>query len=346
MKICIIGAGILGRLIALDLLNRGADITVIDKNLDNTCSMVAAGLLSATSELDRADPFIFHLGKESITTHWPRIVKQLEEPLCFKSCGIIVVSHPKDDTELSHYVNLIHAKNYYPQTLNSIDLQKMEPDLKKFSHGYFFPEDGQIDSQQIYLALKKYLLNHSIAWQEKNISENDITILKKQFDYVIDCRGLGAKKIFPHLRGVRGELLWLHAPEVALSRPVRLMHPRYSLYIAPREKNIYLVGASEIETEDDSAISVKSTLELLTAAYSIHPGFAEARLIKTATQVRPTLPNHLPKIQIDSNCISINGLHRHGYLLSPTIANDISNYITNRSIQHATPWGAHDYVTT
>ena len=122
-------------------------------------------------------------------------------------------------------------------------------------------------------------------------------IIQYLFDMVLDCRGLGAKSAFQDLRSVRGELIWLHAPDVNMTRPIRFLHPRYNLYIAPRPKHIYLIGASEIESDDMSHITVRTTLELLTAAYSVHPGFAEAQIIKTVTQCRPTLSHHLPKIK-------------------------------------------------
>ena len=68
-------------------------------------------------------------------------------------------------------------------------------------------------------------------------------------------------------------MIRLHAPEVSLRRPVRLMHPRYPLYIAPKPDHVFVIGATEIESEDTSPASVRSTLELLSAAYSLHSGF-------------------------------------------------------------------------
>ena len=85
------------------------------------------------------------------------------------------------------------------------------------------------------------------------------------------------------LRGIRGELMWLHHPKIHIQHPVRLLHPRYKIYLSPRPDHIYIIGASEIESEDTSPISVKTMLELLSATYYIHPSFTEARLIKTMT---------------------------------------------------------------
>ena len=64
--------------------------------------------------------------------------------------------------------------------------------------------------------------------------------------------------------------------EIVLSRPVRLIHPRWPLYIIPRANNQFMIGATSIERED-AGVSVRSALELLSAAYAVHPAFGEAR---------------------------------------------------------------------
>ena len=119
---------------------------------------------------------------------------------------------------------------------------------------------------------------------------------------------------------MRGEVLRLHAPEVSISRPVRLIHPRYPLYIAPKEHGLFVVGATEIETDDISPASVRSTLELLSAVYSVDSGFAEARILESCTQARPTLPDNLPAIHAPRpGVLQINGLYRHGFLIAPAL---------------------------
>jgi glycine oxidase len=105
---------------------------------------------------------------------------------------------------------------------------------------------------------------------------------------------------------------------VTLSRPTRLIHPRYPIYIAPKENGVFVIGATEIESEDRSPSSVRSTLELLSAAYSVHPGFAEGRVLEMNTQLRPTLPDNLPTIEVlETGLMRINGLYRHGFLITP-----------------------------
>jgi glycine oxidase len=137
---------------------------------------------------------------------------------------------------------------------------------------------------------------------------------------VFDCRGLGAKAQWPGIRGVRGEVVRLHAPGVRLRRPTRLIHPRHPIYIAPKPDDLFVVGATEIETEDVSPATVRSTLELLSAAYTVDPAFGEARIVEISAQARPTLPDNLPLLEVMApRRLRINGLYRHGFLIAPAL---------------------------
>jgi glycine oxidase len=158
----------------------------------------------------------------------------------------------------------------------------------------------------------------------------------KVFDWVIDCRGLGArsKTYLNQLRGVRGEALLVHAPEVHLSRPVRVLHPRYALYVVPRGRHRYYLGATQIESESDKKITVRSSLEILSATFALHSGFAEAQIEKSFIGLRPAFDDNLPNIRYwqSRRLISLNGLFRHGFLLAPALCEVALNLIQDQPI--------------
>jgi glycine oxidase len=136
---------------------------------------------------------------------------------------------------------------------------------------------------------------------------------------------MGAKRDWAKLRGVRGEIVRLHAPEIELRHMLRLLHPRCPVYIVPRAGGNLVVGATSIESDDRSPASVRGVLELLTSAYSVLPALAEARILEFNTQVRPALPDNLPALRFDRErkALYINGLYRHGFLLTPTIVEEV-----------------------
>lgn len=349
MKIGIVGAGIVGQLLAFELNQLGYKVSLFDRGRKNNASHIAAGLLSPVAEIPSSGEFIFQLGIEAIQQHWPVILKQLSTKIYFQANGSLVLSHHRDQHDLAHWARLITQKSDQKEdlcsALNQRQLQQLEPEIAHFNQGYFLPMEAQLDSQQFLSVLFQDLLALGVVWHEEkviDIKPGKIQLPERHlsFDYVIDCRGLGAKSYFSQLRAVRGELLWLHAPEVNITRPVRFFHPRYRIYVVPRPEQIYLLGASEIEVEDYSPLSVQTALQLLTAAYALNPRFSEARILQSVTQCRPTLPHHLPQIKYCDGLIAINGLFRHGFLVGPTLAVETRRFFTQgiEGVLHPSLW--------
>lgn len=81
------------------------------------------------------------------------------------------------------------------------------------------------------------------------------------------------------MASARGEVIRLYAPEMKLRRSTRLIHLRYRIYIAPKEDDVYVVGAAKIESENFSTMRVRSAMELLSAIYTVHSDFTEARIL-------------------------------------------------------------------
>ncbi len=79
------------------------------------------------------------------------------------------------------------------------------------------------------------------------------------------------------------------------------------------------VGASEIESEDRSPVSLRTATELMAAAHSVVPALAEARILKLDVNLRPALPDNNPLVQWQGRKLTINGLFRHGWLLAPAL---------------------------
>ena len=89
-----------------------------------------------------------------------------------------------------------------------------------------------------------------------------------------------------------------------------------------RPGDIVLVGASEIESEDRSPVSLRSAVELMSAAHSVLPALAEARIHRLDVNLRPALPDNEPHIESHDGLVRINGLFRHGWLIAPALVQD------------------------
>lgn len=337
MNIGIAGVGLVGRVLALNLLQRGHTVTLFDEDTaygDKAAGMTAAGMLAVFAELESAESVIFDHGNRSIAL-WPDLLEQVGIADAYQQEGSIITAHPQDYNELDHFIDTLKSKVKEAATIQLLDrdgITELEPDLEQHSKAFFIPHEGQVDAQRFMKASSDYLLAHSdVTWYQESkvlrISNGIITVEddQKTFDWVFDSRGLGAQEEMKDLRGVRGEVFWLEAPEVKISRPTRMLHPRYKIYIVPRPNDRYIIGATEIESEDKSPMSVRSSLELLSAVYSMHSGFAEARIVNMVTNCRPSLRDNLPKIEHSNKMTRINGLYRHGYLLAPAVVEEALN---------------------
>ncbi|MCH9739772.1 MAG: FAD-dependent oxidoreductase [Epsilonproteobacteria bacterium] len=338
MNVAIAGAGLVGRVLALKLLKKGGyNINLYDSDTaygEEAAGITAAGMLAVFAELESAESIIFDIGQESIAL-WPSILEQLDILDSFQHEGSIITAHPQDVSELDHFIESLQSKVEEAskiKMLNREEIIALEPDLDQHSKGFYLPHEGQVDAQVFMKTSSDYLLAHpNVVWLEEkgvdSLEEGTITIgsEKHHYDWVFDCRGLGSQVEMPNLRGVRGEVFWLEAPEVKITRPTRMLHPRYKIYIVPRPNDRYIIGATEIESEDKSPMSVRSSLELLSAVYSMHTGFAEARIVNMTTNCRPAFKDNLPKIEHGDKITRINGLYRHGYLMAPAIVEQALN---------------------
>ena len=333
-----------------------------------SCGYVGAGMLSPFSELEWAEPLIGEMGLASFPL-WETLLSSLTEqtgcPVFFQKTGTLVVSHPKDQGDWYRFERAVLQKSRGLQygssplmnppirRVSGAELKTLEQDLSdRFAQGLYLEAEGQVDNRMLMQALGTFLLAcPQVDWRTETLATQvlpgSVTVETQEnpagrlagclerpetliADWVVDTRGLGGRSEGFPLRGVRGEILRLYAPEVHLNRPVRLMHPRYPLYIAPRPNHQMIVGATSIESEDNSPMSVQSAMELLSAAYSIHTGFAEARILEMQVQCRPALPDNLPKIEAQPGLIRANGMYRHGFLIAPAMVQVMLSLLTQR----------------
>jgi glycine oxidase len=148
------------------------------------------------------------------------------------------------------------------------------------------------------------------------------------------------------VRGVRGEVYTLHAPGLQLRRPLRLLHARHAVYLVPRAGDQVVVGASSIESEDRSPVSLRTTVELLAAAHSMVPALAESRIVLAEANLRPALPDNLPLIATQPGLTRINGLYRHGWLIAPAMVEEAVEQIGCHAGPGSSPGFQHPASST
>jgi glycine oxidase len=332
----IAGAGLLGRLLAWRLARAGHRVSVFDPapgpepTFDGrqAAAFTAAGMLSPLAELDNSSSEVAMLGWRSLAL-WPEIVASMKSPPYFAARGSLLLAHRSDLGAAKRVLaRLATALPGTPQAqaLSLPELSGLEPALQGAAHAWLLPKEGQIDPVAAMHSL--HVEAPGVRWnwnrQVRSAGEGALEFddgTQQRFDLVFDVRGTGARPELP-VRGVRGETAWLHAPGHGLTRAVRLLHPRHNVYLVPRPGDIVLVGASEIESEDRSPVSLRSAVELMSAAHSVMPALAEARIERLDVNLRPALPDNEPHTDITAGRVRINGLFRHGWLIAPALVED------------------------
>jgi glycine oxidase len=336
IRIGVAGAGLLGRLLAWQLARAGHGVEVFDPARDEKPSFdgrqaagfTAAGMLSPLAELDTSSPEVATLGWRSIAL-WRDVVSRLQSPPRFSTDGSLLLAHRSDLGSAQRVLaRLAGAPADTPRAepITLARLAELEPALQGAAHAWLLPQEGQIDPVAALLALHAEAPAVRWHWNQpvRGVEPGALVLddgSRQRFDLVFDVRGTGSRPDLP-VRGVRGETVWLHAPGHGLARPVRLLHPRHRVYLVPRPGDVVLVGASEIESEDRSPVSLRSAVELMAAAHSVMPALAEARIQRLDVNLRPALPDNEPHIESVAGRVRINGLFRHGWLIAPALVED------------------------
>ncbi|RWJ39768.1 MAG: glycine oxidase ThiO [Mesorhizobium sp.] len=316
MRILVQGAGVAGLTAAHELAGRGAEVLVVEKNpsIGGEASWRAGGMLAPFCERESGEQAVIALG-QGAAEWW-----QAALPGLVTFNGTLVVAPPRDTAELRRFA--ARTERYSNHSADAI--AALEPDLAgRFRAGLFFAEEAHLDPRQALEELHAKLTATGVRFRFgcTEAPQNE------RFDRVVDCTGMAARQHLPDLRGVRGEMLYLETREVTLARPVRLIHPRFPVYVIPRGGGRFMVGATMIESADDGPVTARSLMELLNAAYALHPAFGEARVVECSAGVRPAFPDNLPRVVEKDDTIFINGFFRHGFLMAPAFARKAADIV-------------------
>ncbi len=308
--ITILGAGVVGLCVATELTARGVPVQLCETAPEpgpQACSWWAGGMLAPFCEGETAEEPVVRLGQQA--PHW-----WCTQGVQVVHNGSLVVTLGRDKRELARFARRTHGH----QSLTGDEIAALEPDLEgRFNTALHFKDEAHITPRTALATL----------WDRLRENGVQISDSAPQDGRVIDCRGLAAQDTLKDLRGVKGEMVILRSADVSLHRPVRLLHPRFPLYVVPRGDGVFMLGATQIESGERTRPTVRSLLELLSAAYALHPAFGEAELLEIGTDARPAFADNLPRIRRRGQTIYVNGLFRHGFLLAPAMALQVADLI-------------------
>lgn len=310
----VLGAGVAGLCLATELSERGLAVEVIAPDPvaaggPTSASWLAGGMLAPFCEGESAPETVVSRG-QGAAAWWAKRVKS------YVQRGTLVLAAGRDGAELDRFARATRGHVWH-------DPAALEPDLAgRFSRGLFYASEAHMDPREALTSLRSALIARGVSFRSGPPSGPPSGAMSG--GRILDCRGMASTDRLPSLRAVRGEMVIVQAPDVMLTRTIRLLHPRFACYIVPRGQGRYLIGATMVESADARGITARATMELLSAAYTVHPAFAEAEILETGAGLRPSFPDNLPAIVDDGDRIHLNGCYRHGFLLAPVLAAELA----------------------
>ncbi len=326
-RIEVLGAGITGLWQALMLAGRGHNVSLLDPAgvpSVRAASRLAGAMLAPYCESEPGHELAGRLGIEALRL-WKARYPELS------ANGSLVVAAPRDQADLERFA--LVTKGY--RRPSPAEIHSLEPSLEgRFRETLYYENEAHVEP----LACMEFLASEA---RKLGALFGDAGESSGNADWIVDCRGISARDGLKTLRGVRGERLIIHCPEVQLNRPIRLLHPRVPFYIVPWSEGRFMIGATVIESEDEGPPTVRSVAELLSLAYTLLPQLGEARIVDLAAGLRPSFPDNEPKIIVRGRRLFVNGMYRNGFLLAPIFAEAAADYIESAKLRDGVVFEDH-----
>ena len=325
--ILIIGAGLSGVTVALELIKRGHQVSIIDNNV-NFSSRVAAGIINPLvfrrmTKSWRVDDFIPFLKEhytklEEVTGHC--FFHELPIRRLFSSeqeRGFWLEKQVREDFEP------------YMEKVNDADITF---DLVKnpFVSGRV-KETYYIDVIPFLTGTKKWLKENATIINEE--FDQDIiegtTYKSVSYDDIIFCQGyLNPDNLFFNdlpLDQTKGQTLTIKSKD--LPNDVSLNRKCFML---PKGEGVFKIGSTYEWNDPSTNITEESKLELLKNLSFIIDEKVE--VLNQEAGIRPTTRDRRPLIgthKTNKNYHIFNGLGAKGYMLAPLISQEFCDYLLN-----------------
>ena len=342
-KILIIGSGVIGLAIAVELQLRGAQVTLVGRDFDSAATNAAAGMLAPGAEQIPAGS-MQDLCRRSLYLY-PEWTKKIEEftgeNTGYWCCGILapVFSKIEDKKQNTESVETYNGTSYW---FNKEAIHQYQPGLnEEVIGGWWYPEDGQVDNRSLAKALLTY--SHSLGIEIKQgiiveaIQQRQGKVIGVQTnagtlcaEHYVFAAGAWSNQLFPlPVSARKGQMLSLRVPDFITELPLTRVLFGENIYIVPRRDRRIILGATNEDVGFAPGNTPIGTQNLLQQAIRLYPQLQDYPIQELWWGFRPTTPDELP-ILGSSTCHNLTlatGHHRNGILLAPITAKLIADFI-------------------
>jgi thiazole synthase len=342
--ILIIGGGVVGLSIAIELKLRGAAVTVLSRDFQEAASHAAAGMLAPSAE-SIADAPMRELCLRSLRLY-PDWISKLESltdrSTGYWACGILAPVTATPDPQ-----NLPVLDSLPAHWLDRSAIHLAQPGFgSEVIGGWWYPEEGQVDNRALAKTLRSVAeaigveIQEGVAVTEIVQQQGQVVKLRSNLGdrsaghYVL-ATGAWSQSVIPvPVQPCKGQMLAVQVPSSVSPLPLQRVLYGEHVYIVPRQDGRIVIGATS-ETIGFTPGNTPAGLQtLLNAAIRLYPTLKDFPIQECWWGFRPATPDERP-ILGDSLCDNLTlatGHFRNGILLTPITARLLADRIWNQAI--------------
>jgi glycine oxidase len=337
--VIIVGGGIIGLSLSLQLRQRGASILIIDRGEPGREASSAAGGMLVDCKAE-THPALQELATASAQMY-PEFARELQiesgQSVDLRDQGSIVFPPPE---HLHQWQQLNLPSPAAPR-------RELEPLLAGLNRPAFYLKERSVDPRALTAAalatakLRGVDFSSADPVTSVNLSDSGIsgvTTTKTSFlaPKVVNCAGAWSGQFGPYsipTRPVKGQMLCLLAPSREFIKHV-IRAPE--IYLIPRSDGRILAGATVEEAGFDKRTDVATMQRLHHAAIAIVPALQNAKILEDWAGLRPGTPDALPILGATPTpgYYVATGHFRDGILLAPITARVMAQVIEGKTPDH------------
>lgn len=347
-RILILGGGIIGLAIALELRLRGATVTVLSRDFAEAATQAAAGMLAPQAELLPPGALqTLALRSRAMYADWVSKLEQITGlPTGYWPCGIL---SPQYELPTAEVVELISASGT-AHWLDRTAIQQQQPGLGvEVIGGWWFPEDAQVDNRYLAQALRTAAIaigvdvQEGVTVQQIHTQQNAVTHIETtardwQAAHYILATGAWSQELVPvSVFPRKGQMFSVRVNSPAL--PLQTVLFGSNSYIVPRQDGRIVIGATSEDVGFTPHMTPAGLQALVNNAIRLYPALQNYPIQELWWGFRPATPDESPILGTSAygNLTLATGHYRNGILLAPVTAEVIANLVWHGQVDALLP---------
>jgi glycine oxidase ThiO len=354
-EVLILGGGVMGLAIALELRSLGAKVCILCRDFEEAASHAAAGMLAPQAEGIPAGPMrdLCIRSRDLYPTWIPKIQSLSGQDAGYWQSGILAPSY-FDVDNFAWDAELPDERRFVPTGwADRSAMLQIQPDLgNDVTGGEWFPDDAQVDNRKLARALwaaaiavgveiRSGVTVTGVKTAGSQVTGLETTVGLLQADHYIVATGAWSQDLLPiAVTPRKGQMMSLR---VSGEMPLKTVLFGSEIYMVPRRDGRMIIGATVEDVGFRSGNTPDGLMKLLKAATRLFPGIAQESIEDFWYGYRPATPDELPILGESqySNLTYATGHYRNGILLTPITGKIIADWVWNQTrdpLLHAFHW--------